>query len=178
MTKNTDAAIRDQNDPGNGQQDVATALIDDINARIDLGVKIYGKRLETFNGRDALVDAYQEAIDHTLYLKQKLIEDDAMQKYHWVFLSIMAHLNEAAEKHPENKEIYDPIHAASFVAEEAGELVQAANDIIYDNGNVSDAIEEAFQTCAVAVRFILGREKWERTSEEAKNKLSKGGDLC
>jgi hypothetical protein len=31
----------------------------------------------TFNGRDALLEAYQESLDLTVYLKQALMERDA-----------------------------------------------------------------------------------------------------
>jgi hypothetical protein len=39
-----------------------------------MGKAKYGTELKTHNGRKALVDAYQEALDLCLYLKQALME--------------------------------------------------------------------------------------------------------
>ncbi len=47
----------------------------DLERRAIDGEKKYGQRLKPFNGRDALIDAYQEAIDLTLYLRQELFEN-------------------------------------------------------------------------------------------------------
>lgn len=53
---------------------VAIAAIHDFEARSEEGSKKYGTRLKTFNGRDALMDAYQEAIDLVMYLRQAIAE--------------------------------------------------------------------------------------------------------
>lgn len=55
---------------------VQDAVIEDINERKKVGIERYGTPLQAFNGRDALLDAYEEAIDLTMYLKQLLIERD------------------------------------------------------------------------------------------------------
>lgn len=47
---------------------------DDIEARAVEGEKTYGERLKAFNGRSGLTDAYQEAVDLTVYLRQVLEE--------------------------------------------------------------------------------------------------------
>jgi hypothetical protein len=39
------------------------------------GAAKYGTRLQPFNGRDSLVDAYQEALDLVVYLRQRIEED-------------------------------------------------------------------------------------------------------
>jgi hypothetical protein len=54
--------------------DVATLVYSDIEARVQRGERQYGERLTTHNGRDALLDAYQEALDLVLYLRQALEE--------------------------------------------------------------------------------------------------------
>ena len=59
---------------GKGQV-VLHAVIKDMRARAIAGKKKYGTVLRTFNGRSALRDAYEEAMDLTMYLKQKLMED-------------------------------------------------------------------------------------------------------
>ncbi len=45
-------------------------VIADIEARKEIGLKRYGTLLQAFNGRDALLDAYQEALDLCQYLRQ------------------------------------------------------------------------------------------------------------
>jgi hypothetical protein len=49
-------------------------VIKDIIARDNLGLERYGVRLQAGNGRDALQDAYEEALDLVVYLKQAIIE--------------------------------------------------------------------------------------------------------
>ena len=56
--------------------DVATLVKQDIEARIEMGAKKYGERLTTHNGRDTLLDAYQEVLDLAVYLRQFLYERD------------------------------------------------------------------------------------------------------
>ncbi len=51
-------------------------VIADMRLRDAFGEKKYGERLRPHNGRDADVDAYQEALDLCVYLRQKLYERD------------------------------------------------------------------------------------------------------
>lgn len=51
-------------------------VIGDMQARDYVGLGRYGTRLQPHNGRDALVDAYQEALDLTVYLRQAIFERD------------------------------------------------------------------------------------------------------
>ena len=51
----------------------------DIAERDKLGRERYGTPLQAFNGRDALVDAYQEALDLVVYMRQE-IEERAARK--------------------------------------------------------------------------------------------------
>ena len=60
--------------PSIGQEDVLPQVIRDLEARTEYGVKTYGHPLQTFNGRDALVDAYQEALDLAQFLCQLIME--------------------------------------------------------------------------------------------------------
>jgi len=61
---------------GDGKS-VLPEVIKDLVARSDVGKVKYGTRLKVNNGRDALMDAYQELLDLTMYFKQMLIERDA-----------------------------------------------------------------------------------------------------
>ena len=48
----------------------------DMEARHELGIKRYGTPLQPFNGRDALRDAYEEALDLAVYLRTAIYERD------------------------------------------------------------------------------------------------------
>jgi hypothetical protein len=61
-------------DPRGGRREVAAQVLADIQARVDAGERKYGTKLMTHNGRDALMDAYQEAIDLVMYLCQAIME--------------------------------------------------------------------------------------------------------
>lgn len=48
----------------------------DLRKRVQFGKSKYGTILQPFNGRDALKDAYEEALDLVQYLRQALFERD------------------------------------------------------------------------------------------------------
>lgn len=50
-------------------------IAEDTEARIRLGEKKYGTRLKSHNGRDAMLDLYQEVLDGVNYSKQLVIEN-------------------------------------------------------------------------------------------------------
>ena len=56
---------------------VQDAVLLDIEARKQLGIKRYGTQLQINNGRDMLQDAYEEALDLAIYLKGAIMERDA-----------------------------------------------------------------------------------------------------
>ena len=47
---------------------------EDMLARMTLGIERYGTPLQANNGRDALQDAYEEALDLAIYLRQAIEE--------------------------------------------------------------------------------------------------------
>lgn len=51
-----------------------TRIINIAKERDDFGAKKYGTRLQPFNGRDPLVDAFQEGLDQLVYIEQELFE--------------------------------------------------------------------------------------------------------
>ena len=57
---------------------VAQVMID-LTERMEIGIKTYGEALRVNNGRDALQDAYEEALDLACYLKQAMIERDSRE---------------------------------------------------------------------------------------------------
>lgn len=60
----------------NNATDIQTLVIQDIEERRQVGISRYGTALQPNNGRDALRDAYEEAIDLSMYLKQLMVERD------------------------------------------------------------------------------------------------------
>lgn len=51
-------------------------VIDDMRERHLVGVDRYGTPLQAFNGRNSLKDAYAEVLDLSVYLRQRIREDD------------------------------------------------------------------------------------------------------
>jgi hypothetical protein len=51
-------------------------VIDDMQERDKIGRERYGRPLTAFNGRDSLQDAYEEALDLAVYLRQLIYERD------------------------------------------------------------------------------------------------------
>jgi hypothetical protein len=54
---------------------VLPLVIRDLQVRADAGESKYGTRLRVWNGRDALIDHYQELLDAAMYVRQ-LIEEE------------------------------------------------------------------------------------------------------
>lgn len=54
-------------------------VIKDMSERDAAGARKYGMQLQAFNGRDPLVDAYQEALDLVVYLRQAIEERKAVK---------------------------------------------------------------------------------------------------
>jgi hypothetical protein len=75
--------MSDVRDPATDQQlpvrndnpAIQDLVIADIEERKALGLSKYGTLLQANNGRDMLLDAYQEALDLVVYLKGRLEED-------------------------------------------------------------------------------------------------------
>ena len=62
--------------PKDGKINIHELVIHDISMRLECGIATYGKPLQSHNGRDALQDAYEEALDLACYLKQAIVERD------------------------------------------------------------------------------------------------------
>ncbi len=69
--------IADTHEPApvhNDRPAIWPLVIADMQARDAEGRRKYGTPLQPFNGRAALVDAYQEALDLVVYLRQAIEE--------------------------------------------------------------------------------------------------------
>ena len=72
------ASTSDQPSPTpNATRPIWELVVEDMQARDQLGRERYGTPLQAHNGRDAFVDAYQEALDLAVYLRQAIAERDA-----------------------------------------------------------------------------------------------------
>lgn len=69
------AATHEPAPTGNGTA-ILPLVLADLSARSAAGERKYGTPLRAFNGRDALMDAYQEACDLVMYIRQELYERD------------------------------------------------------------------------------------------------------
>lgn len=65
-----------QPDPLSGDIAILPLVLSDLQARSDTGKIKYGTRLYSNNGRAALWDAYQEALDLVMYLRQAIAEKE------------------------------------------------------------------------------------------------------
>lgn len=76
--------MTDQPMPTPGQQDVTPIarrmFVGILDAQEQKGIATYGTTLQTFNGRDALLDAMQEAVDLFQYVVQARIEMAALKE--------------------------------------------------------------------------------------------------
>ena len=57
-----------------GRERIVDLVMADLAQRAETGRIKYGTYLQSHNGRDALIDAYQEALDLCMYLRQAIEE--------------------------------------------------------------------------------------------------------
>ena len=57
-----------------GGKSVWQLVLADMAEREQHGIEKYGTALQAFNGRDPLIDAYQESLDLCVYLRQVIEE--------------------------------------------------------------------------------------------------------
>ncbi len=58
----------------NDRTPIVDLVVEDLAERKRIGIERYGVPLQAHNGRDALIDAYQEAMDLVIYLRQAIEE--------------------------------------------------------------------------------------------------------
>jgi hypothetical protein len=75
----SNACIHEPAPTGDGDA-VLFGVMKDLTDRAESGRKKYGTLLKTNNGRDALMDLYQELLDAVMYIKQKLMEIEEKER--------------------------------------------------------------------------------------------------
>lgn len=94
------------------QPDIQSLVIEDIHARLQVGIERYGQGLKSFNGRKTLLDAYEESLDQTVYLRSLLAMQEANRER---LIEVVLPVLERLESHVS-----------------AGHLAEAAVDAILD----------------------------------------------
>lgn len=87
----------------------------------------------------------------------QMSDDDEFE----IVKEILREVLRAEKLHP--KWPSDPVHAGAVLAEEAGEVVKAINNVVTKHNGESDYATEAIQCAAMCVRFLknLDRYDWE-----------------
>lgn len=70
-------SIRNSEEPGPISNDlpaITILVVEDLKERMEMGIEKYGMPLQPNNGRDPLIDAYQEIMDLALYMRQMIYE--------------------------------------------------------------------------------------------------------
>ena len=85
-------AIHKEPPPAGKGTPITDLVIADLIERKEFGTAKYGEPLMAFNGRDPLVDLYQELIDAVMYVRQYMTENQGKE-----LIELRAMLAEAAE---------------------------------------------------------------------------------
>jgi hypothetical protein len=67
-------AAKYEPDPKPGREIILNLVLEDLKTRAEHGQKKYGTFLMSHNGRDGMMDLYQELLDAVMYIRQ-LIEE-------------------------------------------------------------------------------------------------------
>jgi len=124
-------------------------VVEDMNQRNIIGTEKYGTPLQPHNGRDALVDAYKEALDLVVYLRQAIYERDEksasvvniLQNYQDRVINEKKELDKKAKDLSEfigNSPIFETIDPAEQ------ERLKVQNDIMWQYSEVLGARIAAF----------------------------------
>ncbi len=74
---------------------------------------------------------------------------------------ILKELKLAEQKHPGFPT--DPIHMVAIMAEETGESIQVAIDLVYNDGDFGKLITEVAQSGAMAIRVLMNLRAMDET---------------
>lgn len=80
MALDSEIAVAKQNKPTGHGTEITPLVCEDLMRRSKMGEAKYGTVLRADNGRNPLVDAYQETLDHACYLRQAMEEESEAQR--------------------------------------------------------------------------------------------------
>lgn len=126
--------VEEQGAPApNAETPVWDLVVADMKARDAVGRERYGTPLQPFNGRKALVDAYQEILDLAVYVRQEIAEREALEKD--LFEARQALIREGVARNDLARAVVDSIQATR--AEIADWLEVEADGWIGDEGDAA-----------------------------------------
>lgn len=100
----------------NNHDPVWELVVEDMKKRDHVGRQRYGTPLQPFNGRDALRDAYEEALDLAVYLRQVVEERQAFTDYLNGYIDDLNYHGKITEASAVLvcKEVFMSLHASYF----------------------------------------------------------------
>lgn len=81
MAKKKSVVVAQKMPKKNKSKAIWDLVLADIKERDKNGKEKYGVRLQAFNGRNSVVDAYQEVLDLTVYFRQLIEERETLLKF-------------------------------------------------------------------------------------------------
>lgn len=89
-------------DMGGIEEAASKHVLEDMFARRNYGIGLYGKPLSINNGRSFLIDLYQETLDATVYLRGLIAlekeNETAVRDMYWNMISIVLSVRKILEK--------------------------------------------------------------------------------
>lgn len=125
-------ASTNQPAPQEGQEIVLNYVLEDLRDRANMGLEKYGTYLKTHNGRSALWDSYQEALDLCMYLRQKILEETRDLEHENQMLR--ASLGELLEQYELSDSTYWHEEIIDRAYNALGDIDRAIMPICYDCG--------------------------------------------
>lgn len=148
-------------------------VIADMHERDKVGRQRYGTPLQPHNGRDALVDAYQEGLDLVVYLRQRIEEHRSFERQDRVEdFRRACGLAMGDFSNPKIGEDGQAELAAALVQEELDELREAIAD--RDIVQAGDAIADLLVT-VYGVACVLGLDAGPLFDEVHRTNMAKVG---
>jgi hypothetical protein len=127
----------------------------DLDSRKELGIKKYGVALQPNNGRNSLVDAYEEALDLVVYLRNEIAKNANLD------INVLQMTNELETKEGELKTLKEKYHQLSELYKDElqhKEVVRRANDAEFDRLKGNLWVTEQHISASKAENQRLSRE--------------------
>lgn len=174
----TDRLVTEQPPPqANEKPAVWNLVLADMRARDAEGRRKYGVPLQPHNGRDAMIDLYQELLDAVVYARQAIYERDSAQPVTATMTAIEA--GELATRAASAAYAQGWSEALAQTRQEAptpAEIVAAKREghdaglqqgYVLGSRNVKATAQVAFQRGAEAMREAAAKECWKASDELA-----------